>query len=68
MVSKDENGKNSIVPKLLISNYDEVRRFYNCLKQIALKKVRNIHEEKFDYKSEKAISDLKKYNVKVEIN
>jgi acyl-CoA hydrolase len=68
MVAKDENGKNSQVPKLIISNYEEVRRFYNGVKQIALKKDRNLHEEIFDYKSEKALQDLKSYNVKLEIN
>lgn len=67
MVAKDEQGKNIQVPKLIISNFDEVRRFYNCVKQIALKKDRNLHEEIFDYKSEKAISNLSNYNVKVAI-
>lgn len=68
MVSKDENGKTSKVPGLILSNYDEIRRFYNCIKQIALKKERNVHEEIFNYKSEDALSALKSYNVKVEIN
>ena len=67
MVAKSNDGSNIQVPKLIISNFDEVRRFYNCLKQIALKKDRNLHEEVFDYKSENALDNLKKYNVKVEI-
>lgn len=67
MVAKSNDGSNIQVPKLIISNFDEVRRFYNCLKQIALKKDRNLHEEVFDYKSENALDNLKTYNVKVEI-
>lgn len=68
MVAKDELGKNTKVPGLLLSNYEEVRRFYNCIKQIALRKERNLHEEIFDYKSEDALSTLKNYNVKLELN
>jgi len=68
MVAKDELGKNTKVPGLLLSNYEEVRRFYNCIKQIALKKERNLHEEIFDYKSEEALLTLKNHNVKLELN
>jgi uncharacterized protein (TIGR00369 family) len=68
MVAKDEEGKNTKVPGLLLSNYEEIRRFYNCIKQIALKKERNLHEEIFDYKSEEALLTLKNYNVKLELN
>lgn len=68
MVAKDEEGKNTKVPGLLLSNYEEVRRFYNCIKQIALRKERNLHEEIFDYKSKNALSTLKNYNVKLELN
>jgi len=65
MVAKDENEKNTQVPGLIISNLDEVRRFYNCLKQIAQKKDRNLHEQKFDFTSANAIEGLKNYNVQV---
>jgi len=68
MVAKDENGKNTKVPGLILSSYEEIRRFYNCIKQIALKKERNLHEEIFDYKSDEALSALKSYNVKLEMN
>ena len=67
MVAKDANGKNSQVPGLTLSNLEEVRRFYNCLKLIALKKERNEHEEIFDYKSHQSLENLKNYNVKLEI-
>lgn len=67
MVAKDANGKNSQVPGLTLSNLEDVRRFYNCLKLIALKKERNEHEEIFDYKSHQSLENLKNYNVKLEI-
>ena len=31
MVAKDENGKNVQVPKLILSNLEEVRRFYDII-------------------------------------
>ena len=63
MVAKDKDGKSIPVPGLIISNLDEVRRFSNCLKQIDLKKERDIHEEVFNYNSDEAIASLSKYNV-----
>ena len=68
MVAKDASGKNIKVPGLVLSNNEEIRRFYNCVKQIALKKERNLYEEIFDYESEEALNKLKSYNVKVVTN
>lgn len=68
MVAKDKEGNSVPVPGLIISNLKEVRRFCNCLKQIALKKERDLHEEIFDYSSIETIESLKKYNVSVELN
>ncbi len=68
MVSKDIDGRNAQVPGLTLSNQDEVRRFYNCIKLIDSRKDKELHEEIFDYKSEEAILNLTKYNVKLEIN
>lgn len=67
MVAKDENGNNTQVPGLILSSYDDVRRFYNCLKQIESKKEQNLHEELFDYKSNQALKKLNEYNVKLEL-
>jgi uncharacterized protein (TIGR00369 family) len=67
MVAKDKYGKSIPVPGLIISNLDEVRRFSNCLKQIDLKKERDIHEEIFNYNSDEAIANLSKYNVLLEL-
>lgn len=68
MVAKDDKGNNVKVPKLILSNFEEVRRFYNCIKTIAFKKEKQNHVEFFDYKSEDALENLKNYNVKVNIN
>lgn len=68
MVAKDKEGNSVPVPGLIISNLKEVRRFCNCLKQIALKKERDLHEEIFDYSSIETIESLKKYNVSIELN
>lgn len=67
MVAKDKEGNSVPVPGLIISSLTEVRRFCNCLKQIALKKERDLHEEIFDYSSIEAIESLKKYNVSIEL-
>ena len=65
MVAKDSDGNNVLVPGLLLTNFEEVRRFYNCIKIIALKKDKNRHEEVFNYKSEEALKALKNYNVQL---
>ena len=67
MVAKDKMGNNILVPGLQITNLEEVRRFYNCIKMMALKKDRNLHEEQFDYTTKEAILGLKGYNVEVKI-
>jgi acyl-CoA hydrolase len=51
MVSKDGNGNSVAVTGLIISNLNEVRRFYNSLKRITFKKERERHWETFDYTS-----------------
>lgn len=68
MVAKDNEGKSVPVPGLILSSLDDVRRFCNCLKQIALKKERDLHEEIFDYTSEETLLALTKYNIKLELD
>jgi acyl-CoA hydrolase len=67
MVAKDKEGNSMLVPGLILSNMNEVRRFCNCIKQIALKKEKDLHEEKFDYTSKESLESLKKYNIKLEL-
>ena len=67
MVAKDENGKNAIVPGLELHHEEEVRRFINCIKQIDLRKERDLHEEKYQYSSADALAILKNFPVLVSI-
>ena len=68
MVSKNTDGKNVPVPGLILSNYVDIRRFYNCIKMIAVRKEKQVHEEIFDYKSEDAMLNLNNYNVQIDLN
>lgn len=67
MVAKDEQGKSVPVPGLQLKTADDVRRFSNCLKQIELKKVHEVHEEEFDYCSPENLAHLSKYNIRLEL-
>jgi uncharacterized protein (TIGR00369 family) len=66
MVAKDSTGNSALVPGLILSNNNDVRRFYNCIKQISLKKEKDLHEEEFDYTSKESLENLKNYNIKLE--
>ncbi|MGYP000473126528 len=63
MVAKDESGNNVKVPKLIISNMEEVRRFYDGVNRINNKKRHKELENNFDYKSEEALKNLENFNV-----
>lgn len=65
MVAKDEQGNNVEVPGLILNTDDELKRFCNALKQISLKKDRNLFEDIFDYHSEETRNKLKDYRVKL---
>ena len=65
MVAKDELGNNVKVPKLIISNMEEVRRFYDGVNRINNKKRHKELENNFDYKSEEALKNLENFNVVV---
>ncbi|MFV8343118.1 acyl-CoA thioesterase [Flavobacterium sp. XS2P39] len=67
MVAKDKEGKSMLVPGLILSTMNEVRRFCNCIKQIALKKEKDLHEEEFDYSSAESLASLKKFNVQLNL-
>ena len=68
MVAKDENGKNVQVPKLILSNLEEVRRFYDSINRIENKKRAKEIETNFDHKTKEAIDNLKNYNVVISDN
>lgn len=63
MVAKDENGKNATVPGLELCHEEDIRRFINCIKQIDLRKERDLHEEKYHSSSIDAKALLQKYRV-----
>ncbi|GEM55034.1 acyl-CoA thioesterase [Flavobacterium branchiophilum] len=67
MVAKNKNGTSEKVPGLILSTENDIRRFFNCLKMIALKKEKSLHEEKEQYKSENQVEILKNYNVKLNL-
>jgi uncharacterized protein (TIGR00369 family) len=63
MVAKDESGNNVSVPKLILSNAEEVRRFYDSINRIENKKRNKALEMMFDYLSPEALKNLEQYNV-----
>lgn len=66
MVAKDANGKNTQVPGLILTTTNDIRRFHNCLKQIAARNEKDRHEIEFDYNAPEAFEILKNYRVLVE--
>jgi acyl-CoA hydrolase len=67
MVSKDGNGKNTVVPGLILTSLKEVSRFQNALKQISLRKEREEHRSTATFGSIESILKSKLYNVRVEL-
>lgn len=67
MVSKDKEGNNAMVPGLLLANPDDVRRFKDSLKHIALRKQRDSENNTIDFESIETILNSNLYNVKVEL-
>ncbi len=68
MVANDENGKNVQLRKLILSNLEEVRRFYDSINRIENKKKAKEIEINFDHTSKEAIDNLKNYNVVISDN
>lgn len=63
MVAKDNQGNNVKVPRLILSNMNEVRRFYDGINRINNKKKHKELEHNFDYKSKEALKNLENFNV-----
>nr|WP_298661044.1 acyl-CoA thioesterase [uncultured Flavobacterium sp.] len=63
MVAKDDKGNNVAVPKLILSNLQEVKRFYEGVEHVNQKKQLQAQEKTLDYSSPQAIENLKNYNV-----
>ena len=67
MVAKSPEGKNVTVPRLILSNFEEVRRFCNAVRRISQKQEHSHHEETFDYTSPQALEGLTKYNIRLDL-
>jgi hypothetical protein len=63
MVAKNEKGENVKVPKLILLNLEEVRRFYESINRISSKKEYLKEEVTLDYSSNEALNNLENYNV-----
>lgn len=63
MVAKNSESENVQVPKLVLSNLEEVRRFYESINRIAAKKASLQDEITLDFSSYEALDNLKNYNV-----
>jgi acyl-CoA hydrolase len=63
MVAKNQDGENVQVPKLVLSNLDEVRRFYESINRISSKKEYLKEEISLDFSSKEALDNLKNYNI-----
>lgn len=67
MVAKDEKGNSVAVPTLILSNLEEVRRFYESVRRINSKKEYKAIENTFDFSSVEALKNLDVFNVKLEL-
>ena len=63
MVAKDDSGNKVTVPKLELTSFEEVRRFYDCVRKINHKKRYKELENNFDHQSKEAVKELEKFNV-----
>lgn len=68
MVAKDVNGNSTPVPGLILSNLEELRRFYDAVRRIKSKREHQVTDETFDFSSKEALKNLENFNVKLKIN
>ena len=67
MVAKDSDGKNAIVPRLILTNHEEIRRFCEALHRKEAKKDNKNIKKTFDYKSPQALKDIESMDIKIEL-
>lgn len=65
MVAKDEEGKNAMVPGLILSNNQEKRRFIKALRRIENKRLKTDELTAANFNPDKYKEELMKHNVKV---
>ncbi|WP_272151527.1 acyl-CoA thioesterase [Tenacibaculum aiptasiae] len=67
MVSKNEQGNNSKVPGIIISNDNEMRRFLEAIHRNETRKNRLEEFDSENFSIHKHSKDLEKYNIKIEL-
>lgn len=67
MVAKDENGKSTKVPGLILANQEDLRRFLRSIEHISNRNIRRSEFSKDNFIPENYLKTLKNYNVKIEI-
>lgn len=67
MVAKDNEGKNAIVPRLILLNHEEIRRFCEALHRKNSKKENQNLKQSFDYTSQEALENIKKMDIRIEL-
>lgn len=67
MVAKDKDGKSVEVPGLILSDPQEVRRYFKSIKHMQIKKEKNEEVEVLDYTSDEAKAILEQHNVILEL-
>ncbi|WP_299622102.1 acyl-CoA thioesterase [uncultured Tenacibaculum sp.] len=67
MVAKNDTSKKVNVPGLILNSELEIRRFLKALKRIQMKKNRQDEFDSDDFIPENYLKELKKYNVKIEL-
>jgi acyl-CoA hydrolase len=67
MVAKDETGKTTKVPGLILSNKEDLRRFLRSIEHISNRNIRKTEFSKDNFIPENYKETLENYNVKVEL-
>jgi len=67
MVAKDDYGKSTEVPGLILNDDIEVKRFLKALKRIKTRRERKIEFDSTTFSLENYLEEIKSYRVKIEI-
>lgn len=67
MVAKDSEGKIAIVPRLILTNHEEIRRFCEALHRKEAKKENKNIKKTFDYSSADSINEIKSMDIKIDL-
>ncbi|MEM9680110.1 MAG: acyl-CoA thioesterase [Bacteroidota bacterium] len=67
MVAKNDDGKSTVVPGLILNDKTEVKRFLKALKRIETKRQRQQEFDHSNFSLENYLEDLKSYRVKIDL-